>query len=196
MLAEEWAASLGSRPASAAAVFGGSVADPHNRTPTACQPRVQPGSPESLHSLLCSFLSWGITRLCPHSMTCPFLVFLTTLTLHGTDGRWRRCGRFQDKNCLVTGLGTAHSLFLFGWNGISRGFPREAEPRGRNGALLPESWDQLVTHHGLQEQITDLGGDLTSSLAELSASSCWAAPLTSTVTACHPEALESRHGKH
>lgn len=75
----------------------------------------------------------------------------------------------------MTGLGTAHSLFLFGWNGISRGFQREAEPGGgggRNGALLLENWDQLITRHGLQEQITDLGGDLTSSLAELSASSC------------------------
>lgn len=35
MLAEQWAASSGSRPASAAAIFGGAVADPHNRTLTA-----------------------------------------------------------------------------------------------------------------------------------------------------------------
>lgn len=49
--------------------------------------------------------------------------------------------------------------------------PGEGEG-GRNGALLLENWDQLITRHGLQEQITDLGGDLTSSLAELSASSC------------------------
>lgn len=132
VLAEQWAASSGSRPASTAAIFGGAVADPHKRKLTACQPRVQPGSPKSRKPslLLCSFLSWGITQLNPHSMTCPFLVFLTTLTLHRTDGRWRRCGRFQGKNCLVTGLGTAHSLLLFGWNGISRGFPREAEPGG------------------------------------------------------------------
>lgn len=38
-LDEQWAASLGSRPSSVAAVFGGIVPDLHNGTLTACQPR-------------------------------------------------------------------------------------------------------------------------------------------------------------
>lgn len=52
MLDEQWAASLGSRPASVAAVFGGAVADPHNETLTACQPRVPPKCPERLNPAL------------------------------------------------------------------------------------------------------------------------------------------------
>lgn len=41
-LDEQWAASLGSTPASVAAVFGGAVADLHNGALTACQPRIPP----------------------------------------------------------------------------------------------------------------------------------------------------------
>lgn len=46
MLDEQWAASLGSRPASVAAVFGGTVPDLHNGTFTACQLRLPPRCPE------------------------------------------------------------------------------------------------------------------------------------------------------
>lgn len=47
-----------------------------------------------------------------HGMTW---CFSRTLVLHGTEGKWRRYSRFQDKNCLVMGLGTHFVLFLFVW---------------------------------------------------------------------------------
>lgn len=93
-----------------------------------------------------------------------------TLMLHGTEGTWRRCGRFQDKNCLVMGLGTP-SPFPSCLDGV------EAELEGRNGVLELENWGP-VTHYSLKVQLIDLGEDLTSSLADLSDSSCWAASLT------------------
>lgn len=68
---EQWAASLGSRPASAAAVFGGTAAGLHNGTLSACQPRVPPRCPKRLNPAfrLCFSLSLETTQLYPSSMT-------------------------------------------------------------------------------------------------------------------------------
>ena len=67
---EQWAASLGSRPASAAAVFGGTAAGLHNGTLSACQPRVPPRCPKRLNPAFRLFsLSLETTQLYPSSMT-------------------------------------------------------------------------------------------------------------------------------
>jgi hypothetical protein len=110
-----------------------------------------------------------------------------TLMLHATEGKWRRCGRFQDKNCLVMGLGThthththTHTpSLLFGWSGSRAG--------GKEVFWYLKTGDQF-SHYSLSLRHRLL----TSSLADLSDSSCWAAFLTWGHVPHLPSTLTSR----